>query len=212
MFEFATAEVAPGKLNAFGKNLMKATGISGSNEVVRAISAYERTAKKPTRVTFTVIGTGLPGAEWPARLEAGGHELSKLTRDVLAKPDYDKNHRLEAGKEYKVTLLFGKEVREDSKRTAANLKSRAKQELGEQSIIGLKGELALLVREKCTNAEFAAMGIYYVAVLHEPIIDSDGDARVLSSCRYGNESFMYAHYVRPDLRWSSGCAFVFLES
>lgn len=186
MSEFVIAEVMPGRLNALVKNLMKATGISDPNEVVRSINAGEwnivpSSVAKPDRITFTVTGLSITGAEWITRLTAGGHKLSDWARGILSKPDYDENHRLESGKEYKVTLVFGKEIKKDNDRRTANLKAIAARELGEQSVSGLKGELALLIREKFTNAELEAMSIWYIAVLHEPIVDSVGATGVLDS-------------------------------
>lgn len=215
MSEFAIAEVMPGKLNALVKNLMKATGITDPNEVVRSINAGEwnivpSSTTKLDRTTFTVTGLGLTGAEQVVRLTTGGHKLSDWARDILLKPDYDESHRLETGKEYKVMLVFGREIKKDKDRSSANLKAIAIRDLGEQSGIGLKGEIALLVREKFTNAELEAMGIWYIAVLHKSIIDSAGDASVLNSNRYNDSSWVGANCGLPDHRWRDNGAFAFL--
>ncbi len=217
MSEFVIAEVMPGKLNALVKNLMKATGITDPNEVVRSINAGEwnivsSSTTKPYRITFTVTGLGLTGEQWITRLVSGGHKLSDWARDILSKSDYDENHRLEAGKEYKVTLVFGKEIKKDKDRSTANLKAIATRELGEQSVTGLKGELALLIREKFTNTELEAMGIFYITVLHEPIIDSVGHADVLYSNRSDDVSFVIARYDGPGSQWVDVGAFAFLQA
>lgn len=166
-----------------------------------------------TSITFTVTGLGLTAKEMQEREESRGHTLSDYAKDVLSKPDYDKNHRLEAGKEYTMVLVYGKEIRKDSSRTTANLKAHARRELGEQATNGLKGELALLIREKFTNAELEAMGIWCIAVLHEPIIDSGGDPRVLRSGRSdGGVPWLDAHCGRLDDTWHDGGAFAFFAS
>ncbi len=185
-------------------------GLTGDH--LQAIIEHRNPFDKPTRITFTVIGAGLTGAEWITRLETRGHKLYDWARDIITKPDYDENHRLEVGKEYKVTLVFGKEIRKDFERTTANLKAKAVQEFGEQSVAGLKGELALLIREKFTNAELETMGIYYIAVLHEPIIDSGGGASVLDSNRNGGGSYVGAGYDSPGRQWRGSGAFAFLAS
>lgn len=163
-------------------------------------------------VTFTVIGTGLTGAEWITRLEMNGYKPNNWARDIITKPDYDKKHRLEAGKEYKVTLVLGAEIRKGSERTTANLKSFASSKFSNHAVAGLKGELALLVREKFTNAELEAMGVWYVAVLHEPIIDSGGDADILRSGRSGGGSWVGAYHDRTGVQWNDGGAFAFITS
>lgn len=160
---------------------------------------------------FTVMGTSLKSKEWQARLKTGGHKLSEYGADVLSKPDYDKNHRLEAGKTYKLGLVFGTEIAKDSKRTTANLQAHALREFGPQANEGLKGEFALLTREKFSNAELEAMGLWYIMVLHKPIVDSDGDPRVLSSNRHDG-SYVGAFYVSPSDQWDVIGAFASLAS
>ncbi len=216
MSEFVIAEVLPGKLNALVKNLMKATGIADPNEVVRSINAGEwnivsSSMSKLDRITFTVTGLGLTGAEWVTHLESNGHKLTDWAQNILSKPDYDENHRLEVGKEYKVVLVVGKEIKRDRDRSTANLKAIATRELGEQSVTDLKGELALLIREKFTNADLEVMGIWYIVVLHKPIIDSVGDAIVLYSSRYDGKSWVRAYYDGPGRQWRDNGAFAFLQ-
>lgn len=170
------------------------------------------------RVTFTVTGLGLTGEEWVTRLEAGGHKMSDWTHDTLMQPDYDQNHRLEAGKEYKVTLVFGKEISKDQERKNSNLKEFACREIGDQSVKGLKGELALLIREKFSNAELKAMDIYYIAVLHEPIVGSSDNVNVLSSFRCEDEyesdveSYVPSECDVLDIDWGVLGAFAFFAS
>lgn len=164
------------------------------------------------RLYFNVVGTGFESKHWPKRLKDGGHELSKWAADFLSKPDYDKKHRLEAGKSYKLALVLGTEIATDAERSTADLKTFACREIGEQATASdLKGELALLIREKFTNAELEEMGLWYIAVLHEPIVDSDGYPRVLYSGR-DDGSFVRADYDDPALQWSDLGAFAFLAS
>lgn len=168
-------------------------------------------ATKKDRITFTVTGLGLTGAEWINRLESSGYKFSGFAQDIISKPSYDENHRLEVGRVYKLTLVFGKEIKKEKDRSAVKLKAIATRELGDQSVRGLKGELALLIREKFTNAELEAMGIRYIAVLHQPIIDSVGIASVLSSVRSVNEPCVDTGHGKPSGRWSDDGAFAFLE-
>lgn len=182
---------------------------------IKALLEHRNPFEKPAveRVSFTVTGLGLTANEWKKRLESGGHKLSDFAKDILAKPDYDQHHRLEAGKEYKMVLVYGKEIRKDQQRTTANLKALACRELGEQAVQGLKGELALLIREKFTNAELEVMGLWYIAVLHDPIIDSDGYPGVLSVSRRGGcESWVGADCGHSVGSWDDCGAFAFFAS
>ncbi len=160
---------------------------------------------------FAVEGVGIKANLWGDRLKSGGHELSKWAKDVLSKPDYDKNHRLEAGKIYKLGLVFGKEITDDSKRSTSALQDLGRHKFGPQANEGLKGEFALLIREKFSNAELEAMELKYIAVLHKPITDSDGNPVVLSSDRYDG-SCVDAFYASPDDPWDDYGAFASLAS
>lgn len=177
------------------------------------------------RIAFTVIGTGLSGAEWLKRLEKGGQTVSDRARDILTRPDYDANHRLETGKEYKIVLVNGNEIPKDSERKTDKLKEFARRELGrtenlraferrelgEKAVAELKGEHALLIREKFTNAELEKMGLWYIVILHKPIVDSSGDARVLDTDRADDKPWVSAFCDDPDHRWSNRGAFAFLS-
>ena len=161
------------------------------------------------RFYFEVTGSGLHSEKWPERLKGGGHELTKWAKDVLSKPDYNKNHLLKAGKVYKLGLVFGTEFANDPERSTANVQAFARRELGEQATgPELKGELALLIREKFTNAELEVLGLLYIAVLHSPIVDSDGDPRVLYAGR-NDGSYVFAYYVFPESQWGGNGAFAF---
>lgn len=160
------------------------------------------------RLYFSVVGVGLESAKWPEQLKSCGHELSKWGADILSKPDYDAKHRLEAGKIYKLGLVLGTEFATDAERSTLAVKAFARHELGDQSVDGLKAEFALLVREKFTNAELEEMGLWYITVLHEPIIDSAGYPGVLCSDRYGG-SYVDAGYGDPGRQWRDNGAFAF---
>lgn len=166
--------------------------------------------EKPTRIEFTVRGKGLTAAAWISALESTGHKIGDWARNALNQPDYDAKHRLEAGKEYKIVLVRGTEITKDSDRTTKNLKAISSKEFGDQSVTGLKAELALLIRMKFSNAELQQMGLYYIAVLHDPIVDSDGDPFVLYSDRSDDESWVDAGYGRPGSHWYGSSAFAFL--
>ncbi|HCC06349.1 TPA: hypothetical protein DEP94_03270 [Candidatus Nomurabacteria bacterium] len=160
------------------------------------------------RLYFSVAGVGLESSKWPERLKSGGHELSKWGADILSKHEYDSKHRLEADKVYKLALVLGTEFATDAKRSTGEVKAFARHEFGDQSVDGLKGELTLLIREKFTNAELEEMGLWYIVVLHEPIIDSDGSPSVLCSSRRDG-SYVGTRYASPVIQWRAHGAFAF---
>ena len=140
------------------------------------------------RPYFNVQGAALMSESWEERLKKGGHTLSGEATDILSRPDYNKNHRLEAEKTYKLGLFFGEEIVEDSERTTANLQAHISHEVGVQVNSSLKAELALLIREKFSDTELKAMGFFSIAVLHQTIIDSNGRPRILCVSRHGGST------------------------
>ena len=85
------------------------------------------------RTLITVTGTGLTALEWVKRLEGNGHRFGDWAREILGKPDYDEKHRLEAGKQYTVALVFGKEIKKDTDRFTVNLRTLAKHDYGKSN-------------------------------------------------------------------------------
>lgn len=155
---------------------------------------------KHGRILITVTGLGLTGEEWLARLDAAGFKPTKRARDVLTRPDYNEKHRLESGKQYTVALMFGKkEFATDTERTTANLRARGERDYGKFD--DLRGELALLIREAISDGQLERWDIYYIAVLHEPILDSGGSSRVLVSDRDDGGRQVCAYWVGPGDYW-----------
>jgi hypothetical protein len=107
--------------------------------------------------------------------------------------------------------VFGKEITEVSERSTAALQALGRTKFGEQAVTGLKAEFALLIREKFTDAELEALDLWYIAVLHEPIIDSVGNPRVLCSYRRDG-SYVHAFFDNPARQWAGNGAFAFLAS
>ncbi|QQR78371.1 MAG: hypothetical protein IPJ68_04820 [Candidatus Moraniibacteriota bacterium] len=163
---------------------------------------------KHGRILVTLTGRGWTNEEWSKHGETGGMNFTKWARDILGKPDYNEKHRLEPGKQYTVALLFGKkEFDTDTERTTANLRARGERDYGKSN--DLRGELALLIREAISDEQLERWGIYYVAVPHEPIIDSDGSPDFLASYRYVVGQQLLAYCAYPGHYWHDDGAFAF---
>jgi len=157
---------------------------------------------KRGRFLITVTGLGLTGEEWLARLDAAGFKPTKWARDILTRPDYNEKHRLEPGKQYTVALMFGKkEFSTDAERTTANLRARGERDYGKSD--DLRGELDLLIREAISDEQLERWEIYYIAVLHEPIVDSDGSPSILALDRDGGGRQVDAFWDFPGSYWSA---------
>jgi hypothetical protein len=159
-------------------------------------------------VIVTVTGLDLTGAQEIERLEAAGCRLSDYAKSCLLskkKDSYDKNHRLVANQAYKVALMPGKEI-PDADRTTQALRKRGMEKYGYGKPLG---GLIPRIRESVSDKQMEDVGIWYIAVLHDPIEDSGGYPRVLSSDRDGGGRWVKAGWDSPDSRWSGDGAFAF---
>jgi len=169
--------------------------------------AIERNEQGHVVLTFT--GLNLTGAAEIERLEAASYRVSNYAKPCMlsSKEDgYDKHHRLEAGRVYKVALMPGREIERESDRTTTNLRDRGMKHYGYGK--PLAGFIPR-VREALSDKQMEELGIWYAAALHDPIIDSDGSPRVLLAVRGGGGRLVSAGWVRPGSRWYVSGAFVF---
>jgi hypothetical protein len=164
---------------------------------------------KRGQIEFEVTTLGLTVKQWKSGLKAGGHKPSNRVKDILSKPDFDKNHRYEQGKTLKVFLIRATEI-EVCNRATKNLQALAVKQAGEASVTCLKGELAFLIRKKFTNGELEEMDLWYIAVL-APIIDYDGVPCMLCSNRCRDGSWVSADSDKPGNTWDCDGAFPFVE-
>jgi hypothetical protein len=161
--------------------------------------------------TFTVVGADIEGSGWAKRYKTCGHKISPEAQEVLLRLDYDTNHRLVAGKKYKVTLLCGKKIPSYVTRKTPAIQSFAKHSLGAQAVEGLCAELALALCECLTVSKLKSIGVRYVTVLHVPILDCEGGANVLYVRPDNNHLVVDVRYDHPHDTWDNDGAFVFFK-
>lgn len=154
----------------------------------------------------TITGLALTGVEEIARLKSAGFRIGDYARQILTSDDYNNNHRLEAGKQYQIVLVPGKEV--TSNRTTANLKAYAKK----FGYLIPKAGIVPRIRETISDKQMEEMEIWYIAGLHDSIKDSDGNPLVLSSYRGGGGLWLDADWDCPESSWGDDGAFAFLVS
>ncbi len=209
--EFAIAEVMPGKLNALVKNIMRQTGESDPNAAVRLVNSGEWVVSKSTRswyedmgiIYFSVTSDGTTGPEWIKRLEDNGSRVGDYARSVLCSPDFKPTSGITTTVAVLKGFLFGGQTRNTKEiRAQADRWQLSKP----------NAEVACLIREKFTNKEIEAMGLWYIVAMHKPIEDSDGAPGLLSAdCGVGG-SWLRTHYDEPGFRWRRSCGFAFARS
>jgi len=208
---FVIADVLPGKLNAMVKNIMKQTGVNDPNEAVRMVNAGEvqisvikpKWTEKDGVISFSVTSDGTTGEEWISHLESKGFRVSDYAKSVLR----SKSFKPTSGITYEIAVLKG-ELFSDNERITKNIRKEAKN----RKFSTPNAEVACLIREKLSDKELEAMGLYWIVAMHEPIKDSDGDPALLSANRNDDGSWLDTGYGNPDDEWDRGNGFAFVVS
>ncbi|MBP6855971.1 MAG: hypothetical protein KBC26_03345 [Candidatus Pacebacteria bacterium] len=81
-----------------------------------------------------------------------------------------------------------------------------------RKLIKPNAELACLIREKFTDEEIEAMGLWSIVAMHEPINNSEGDPSLLGARRNGAGRWLSAYDGWPGVRWRRDGGFAFAVS
>lgn len=208
---FTIQNVETGKLNALVNNIMKQTGIDDPNEAIRMVNAGEvqisvikpKWNEKDGVIRFSITSDGTTGEEWIGRLESNGFRVGDYAKSVLR----SKSFKPTSGITYEIAVLKG-ELFSDNERIIKNIRKDAKN----RKFTTPNAEVACLIREKYSDKELEAMGLYWIVTMHEPIKDSDGDPGLLHARRGGGGSWLNASYGRPDDEWGRSLGFAFVLS
>ncbi len=170
--------------------------------------AFER--NEHGHIIVTVTGLDLTGVKEIERLEAAGYILSDYFKSCLLskkKDSYDKNHRLVADQSYKLALMPGKEIERDADRTTDALRKRGMEKYGYGKPLG--GHIPR-IRESVSDKQMEEMGgAWYIAGLHDPIEDSDGNPGVLDAARFDGGRRLDADWGKPGCQWYDNGLFAF---
>ena len=180
----------------------------GGEDGVDRFLRDELSVSEPTRswreedgvIYFSVTSDGTTGEDWIKRLEGNGFRVGDYAKQVLRSPDFKPT----SGVTTEVAVLKGM-LFEDNDRITKKIRAEAdKRKLSKPN-----AELACLIREKFTDKEIEAMGLWYIVAMHEPINDSDGDPFLLNANRYDVGRWLSACSVRPGSRWYRDYGFAF---
>ena len=205
--EFASAGYTAGQLNAIVKLLKKQAGEDGPERFLRS----ELTVSEPARswreqdgvIYFSVTSDGTTGEAWIKRLEEKGFRLSDYAKSVLRSPDFKPT----SGVTTEIAVLKGM-LFEDNDRITKKIRAEADR----RNLTKPYAEVACLIREKFTDQEIEAMGLWWVVAMHEPIKDSDGDPDLLLTRRSGGGLWLDAYYGMPVRGWVRDYGFAFVVS
>lgn len=202
--KFESASFTAGQLNAIVKKL-------GGREAARRFLRGELTVSEPPRswreedgvIRFSVTSDGTTGEDWITRLEDKGFRVGGYAKQVLRSPDFQPS----SGVTTEIAVLKGS-LFEDDDRITKNIRAEADKRKLEKP----NAEVACLIREKFTDKEIEAMGLWYIVTMHEPINDSDDGPRLLGADRNGVGRCLDAHYGRPGYGWVRDFGFAFVAS
>ena len=154
-------------------------------------------------IYFSVESDGTTGENWIIRLESKGFRVGDYAKQVLRSPSFKPTEGIVTEVAVLKSMLF-----EDQSRITSKIRAEAdKRKLGKP-----EPELACLIREKFTDKEIEAMGLWYIVAMHEPINDSDGDPHLLSARRSGGGRGLGAPHDGPGVRWHRDNGFAFAVS
>ena len=127
--------------------------------------------------------------------------VSDWAVDVMRKPLFV----ISNGVTYRLGLIKGKELSNDE-RTMQNIRAEARR----RGWLTPPAESALLLYEAISKEDIDQLGLLRLIVMHEPIIGSDGDARLLVLGCVGDVLWLDTDIVKSDRQLASVLGFVFL--
>ena len=206
--EFLISGIETGQLNAMVKNVMRQTGIDNPEEAVRMMNAGELQVSVVSRnwrevnniIYFTVTSNGRSGRDWIEYLESKGFFVSKKTKTMLLSSDFKPTNQVMEIAILKCSLWENKD--KISKKICSFASG---QNFSKPTI-----EVACLIREKFSNADLKEMGLWFIVVMHEPIMTING-LEVINIDRYGDAWLQTTQYPKADVRWREGVSFAFIS-
>jgi hypothetical protein len=180
----------------------------GGMEGVERFLRGELTVSEPVRswreqdgvIYFSVTSNGKGGEEWIKYLEGKKFNIGGYAKSVLRSKDFKPTSGVTTEIAVLKGLLFADDVR---------LTSNIRAEAERRKLTKPNAEIACLIREKFTDKEIDAMGLWAIVAMHDPIKDSVGDLFLLSADRSDNGFDLDAFGGYSDDRWSREDGFAF---
>lgn len=154
-------------------------------------------------IYFSVMSNGTIGEDWITLLEGQGFRVGAYAEHLLRSPYFVPTNGVTTEVAVLKCMLF-----EDNDLISKKIRAEA----DKRKFSKPNAELACLVREKFTDKEIEAMGLWYVVAMHEPINGFDGGPGLLSASRYDRGRWLIACHDRSDNRWPRGYGFAFAVS
>lgn len=181
----------------------------GGMEGVEKFLRDELQVFEPTRswreedgvIYFSVTPDGTTGPGWIKRLEKKKFQIGDYAKSILRSDDFQPT----TGVTTEIAVLKGM-LFKDNERITKNIRAEADR----RNWTKPNAEVACLMREKFSDKELEAMGLWWIAVMHEPIKDSDGAPELLYVYRDDDGRWLGAADDGPGVRWSRDVGFAFV--
>jgi len=198
-----------GRMNALVKTIMCQVGTDDPNEAIRLVNSGkwvvvtcpEKWHEQHGAIDFSVTTNGKTGEKWIEYLERKKFDIDGYTKSVLRSSDFKP---MKAGVTIKIVVLKGT-LFVDGARTPGDICAKAEH----RKLVKPNAEIACLIRDKFTDEEIEAMGLWTIVAMHDSIEVSDGYPRLLSIYRNSLGCELYRFCGNPGGRSNRRIGFAF---
>ena len=152
-------------------------------------------------IFFSVTSDYTTGTGWIKRFEKKGFRLGRNAESVL----HSRAFKPTSGVTTEIAVLKGY-IFKDRDRTAKNLRAEA----ASRGLSRPNVEVACLIREKFSNREIKAMGLYWIVTMHKSLEDDDGDSGLLVAHRYYDRRWLHIFSIGFGDGWPRDGGFAFV--
>jgi hypothetical protein len=199
--KFAPADLTAGQLEDTVKKLDSHDGVINSLQDKPRVSEPTRNWREQDGIIYTsVTSDGTTGPEWIEYFEKNDYLLNDFGKNLLCSPDFKPTKGVTTG----IAILKGL-LLEDRDRIISNIRDLAVQ----HKLATPNEEAACLIRKKFSDEDVNAMGLIWIATMHEPIKDSGGVPSLLFARRFNNGRWLYAYFSKPFKMWGREFGFSF---
>ena len=185
----------------------KLGGMDGVQRLLRGevtISEPECAWREQDGVIYLSVTSDNESCEgWINRLKNKGFRLNNYAKQLLRSDDFKPTN----GVTYEIAVLKGR-IFEGKNRVTKKIRAEAES----RGLTTPNAEVACLIREKFSDDELEAMGLWWIVTMHEPIKDSDGGPSLLGAGRDGDGRWLLADCDNPAYRWDREGGFAFVVS
>ena len=156
-------------------------------------------------IYFSVTSDGTTGEVWIARLETKGFRITDYSKQLLRHRKFKPTDCVTT----EIAVLKGELLKGELFADGVRLTNHIRALARKRKLTKPNAEIACLIREKFSDKELGAMGLWAIIAMHDPIPYSGGGTLLLGADRYGDGQWLSAYYGNLGDRWSRDDGFAF---